>query len=267
MSAWVVIPSLLKLRDEFNLVSPHRDKGADGTIGDSSHTSSSDHTPDEDSSKLRNKDADHTNEVHALDIDSTGPWPDGKRGDIKGSWFDKKIHEIIATEKKRWDDPKDMCRLNYIIWRGMIYDKDNDWVGKKYTATSDPHINHAHFSARYETRAESDIRSWGVYVPPKPVNPPSEDLPVDQATFNKLMLGFMSSDAGKKAVAEAVATMNIGSKAVPTRTLRQGMIDLTGQLRPIFTFPPTHPENVQGGLPADAPVRALLKNDGTVHTS
>jgi hypothetical protein len=81
------------------------------------------------------------------------------------------------------------------------------------------------------------------------------------------MLGFMSSDAGKKAVAEAVATMNIGSKAVPQRTLRQGMTDLTGQLRPIFTFPPTHPENVQGGLPADAPVRKLLNPDGTVHAS
>jgi hypothetical protein len=267
MSAWVVIPSLLKLRDEFNLVSPKRDKGSDGTIGDSSHTSSSDHTPDEDSSKLRNKDADHTNEVHALDIDSTGPWPDGKRGDIKGSWFDQKIHMIIATEKKRWEDPKDMCRLNYIIWCGVIYDKDNDWVGVPYHGTSDPHTGHAHFSARYETRAESDIRSWGVYVPPKPVNPPSEDLPVDQGTFNKLMLGFMSSDAGKKAVAEAVAEMNIGSKAVPQRTLRQGMVDLTGQLRPIFTFPPTHPENVQGGLPADAPVRKLLNGDGTVHAS
>jgi hypothetical protein len=34
MSAWVVVPNLLKLRDEFNLVSPKRDKGSDGTIGD-----------------------------------------------------------------------------------------------------------------------------------------------------------------------------------------------------------------------------------------
>lgn len=266
MSDWVVVPCLLTLRDEFNKVSPKRDKGSDGTIGDSNHNSSSDHTPDEDSRVLRDHDADSKNEVHALDIDSSGPWPDGKRGDIAGSWFDKKIQMIIATEKKRWEDPNDMCRLNYIIWRGYIYDKDNDWKGKVYTATSDKHTNHAHFSSRYETRAESDTRSWGVYVPPKPVNPP-EDLPVDQGTFNKLMLGFMSSDAGKKAVAEAVATMNIGSKAVPQRTLRQGMVDLTGQLRPIFTFPPTHPENVQSGLPADAPVRKLLNPDGTVHTS
>jgi hypothetical protein len=258
MSAWVVIPSLLKLRDEFNLVSPKRDKGSDGTIGDSSHTSSSDHTPDESSSKLQNKDADHTNEVHALDIDSTGPWPDGKRGDTKGSWFDQKIHMIIATEKKRWQDPKDMCRLNYIIWCGIIYDKDNDWVGVPYHGSADPHTGHAHFSARYETRAESDIRSWGVYVPPKPVSPPSEELPVDGKTFNALFLGALKDPAIRVEVGKAMLEANIGSVAVPQRTVKQGLVDLTSQLRPIFTFPPGHVENVKSGLPMDAPVRALL---------
>jgi hypothetical protein len=62
MSAWVVVPNLLKLRDEFNLVSPKRDKGSDGTIGDSNHNSSSDHTPDEDSRVLKDHDADNKNE-------------------------------------------------------------------------------------------------------------------------------------------------------------------------------------------------------------
>jgi hypothetical protein len=161
MSNWVVVPCLLCLRDEFNAVSPKRDKGADGTISDSNHTSSSDHTPDEDSSVLRNKDADKVNEVHALDVDSTGPWPDGKRGDIQGSWFDKKIHAIIALEKRRWNDPNDMCRLNYVIWRGHIYDKDNNFEAWVYDG-DDPHTNHVHFSGRYETRAENDKRPWGV---------------------------------------------------------------------------------------------------------
>lgn len=91
-----------------------------------------------------------------------------------------------------------------------------------------------------------------------PAKPPVEDLPVDQNTFNKLMLGFVTSDAGKKAVAEAVLTGNVGSVAVPQRTLRQAVVDLSGQIRPIFTFNPTHVENVKGGLPTDAPIRALL---------
>jgi hypothetical protein len=100
MSSWVVIPCLLALRDEFNQISPNRDKGADGTIGDSNHTSSSDHTPDEDSSKLENKDSDHKNEVHALDIDSSGPWPAGRS-------FKSMVMDVIAGEKAKWLDAND----------------------------------------------------------------------------------------------------------------------------------------------------------------
>lgn len=154
MSAWIVVPSLLALRDEFDAVSPRRDKGADGTIGDSAHTSSSDHTPDEDSDVLRGRDADKINEVHALDIDSSGPWPDS-------GWLDRKIKELIAEERRRWLDPGDMCRLRYIIWNKRIYSQGNDFVGEAYGG-DDPHTDHAHFSARYETRAENDTRPWGV---------------------------------------------------------------------------------------------------------
>jgi len=152
MSSWVVVPCLLTLRDEFNYVSPNRDKGADGTIGDSAHTSSSDHTPDEDSDVLRSKDADSKNEVHGLDIDSTGPWP----------WsFDSKIKAIVAQERSRWLDPNDVCRLQNVIWNGKIASVSWDFEWRDYDG-SDPHTNHAHFSARYLTQAENDTRPWGV---------------------------------------------------------------------------------------------------------
>lgn len=154
MSSWKVIPCLLALRDEFNALNPQRDKGADGTIGDSSHTSSSDHTPDEDSSKLENKDSDHANEVHALDIDSTGAWPVGRT-------FKQIFLDVIELEREKWNAPADKCRLNYAIFDRKIYDKDNDFQPANYTG-SDPHTNHAHFSARYETSCENDTRPWGV---------------------------------------------------------------------------------------------------------
>ena len=154
MSSWTVIPCLLALRDEYNALSPNRDKGADGTIGDSSHTSSSDHTPDEDSSKLENKDSDHANEVHALDIDSSGPWPDGRS-------FKDIFLDVVDLEREKWNAPSDKCRLNYAIFDRKIYDKDNDFQPADYTG-SDPHTNHAHFSARYETSCEEDCRPWGV---------------------------------------------------------------------------------------------------------
>lgn len=232
MSDWVVVPCLPVLRDEFDKSSPkgkNRDKGAEGFIGNAAHAAggTSDHLPDEDYAALRNKDSDRKNEVHAYDCDSTGPWPDGKPGDVAGSWFDNKIKMLIANEKKRWLDPKDMCRLHYIIWRGMIYSTSTDWAGKKYTG-SDQHFNHAHFSARYETRAEEDTRPWGVYVPPAPPKPATEDLPVDQATFDKLMNGYVANPANGQKLADALLNAKAGSSVWPTRTLRNWVHDLWG---------------------------------------
>ena len=174
MAAWTLIPSLTDLRAEFNALSPKRDRGADGSIGDSSHTSSSDHTPDEDSRVLRDHDADSKNEVHALDIDSTGPWPG--EGTQKQR-FHRIVMRIIAGEKAKWKSKDDKCRLNYVIWDRTIYDKDNDFEPRNYSGR-DPHTNHAHFSNRYETSCENDTRPWGVLTvqapTPKPAKPAKE---------------------------------------------------------------------------------------------
>lgn len=158
MAAWTVIPCLLTLRTEFNVISPNRDKGADGTIGDSNHNSSSDHTPDEDSRVLRDHDADSKNEVHALDIDSSGPWPGVG---TQKQRFHAIVMRIIAGEKAKWKSATDKCRLNYVIWDHKIYDKDNDFEPRDYSGASD-HTDHAHFSGRYETSCESDTRPFGV---------------------------------------------------------------------------------------------------------
>jgi hypothetical protein len=273
MSDWVVIPCLLVLRDEFDRSSPkgsERDKGAEGFIGDTKHAAggTSDHLPDEDYPALRNKDSDHKNEVHAYDCDSTGPWPDGKRGDIAGSWFDNKIKQLIATEKKRWLDPKDMCRLHYIIWRGMIYSTSTDWAGIKYNG-SDQHFNHAHFSGRYETRAEEDTRPWGVYVPPKPAQS-SEELPVNQTDFNKLFLGAMKDTAIRAEVGKAVLEASGWSDGYPGRKMSQHAND--EQVLRNFLY--GSPDKAGQQIPADSPVakmahaaEIIIQNDGTFHTN
>lgn len=154
MAAWTLVPCLVSLRAEFNAVSPKRDKGADGSIGDSSHTSASDHTPDEDSDALRDHDADSKNEVHALDIDSSGPWP-------SAGWFDRTIKAIVAREKAEYNSPVMVGRLKYVIWNRQIASRSGGWVWGPYSL-ADPHTNHAHFSARYESGPESDTRPWGV---------------------------------------------------------------------------------------------------------
>lgn len=158
MSAWTLVPCLVALRDEFNQLSPRRDKGADGSIGDSAHTSRSDHTPDEDSDVLRDHDGDSKNEVHALDIDSSGPWPES---------FDAIIRRLVARERAEYESATVVGRLQNVIWNRQIASRSWGWAWHPHTG-SDPHTNHAHFSARYTAAQESDTRPWGVFAPPAP---------------------------------------------------------------------------------------------------
>lgn len=151
MSSWVVVPCLLALREEYNRANPERDKGADGTIGDTSHSSGSDHTPDEDSTVLDGKDADSVNEVHALDIDSSGPWPEP-------GWFNDSVMIIVANHRAGRDN-----RLQNVIWNHKIASRSWGWTWHDYTGSSDPHTGHVHFSARYTTAQENDTSPWGVY--------------------------------------------------------------------------------------------------------
>lgn len=195
MSAAVLVPAGVSLRAEYNEVNPHRDTGSDGWIGDSAHTSSSDHTPDEDSAVLRDHDSDHKNEVHAVDIDSTGPWPDGQRATRVGSWFDRKIKSIVAREKRRWNDPHDVCRLEYVIWNGMIYSRIRNFEPVPYTGSSDPHTGHAHFSFRYLTTSESDTSPWGVA---------EGDDEMDAEGRKEIIVDLLNFDLGKKGGGDTV---------------------------------------------------------------
>lgn len=155
MASWVITPAEKTLLDEFNSLNPNRDKGADGTIGDASHTSSSDHTPDEQSSALQDRDSDSVNEVHAVDIDSTGPWP--------GTTFDQIVMYVVGECRKPNDVGKDHGRIRYIIWNHKIYQAKNGWVAENYSGSPDPHTNHAHFSFEYDTgHYENDIRPYGI---------------------------------------------------------------------------------------------------------
>lgn len=148
MAAWTVVPCLLTLRAEFDRLAPDRDKGADGTVGDLAHQQeSSDHNPDETGSTPY-KDADTINEVHALDIDSTGPWPAGRDIDT--------CVEIIRLRHLRGHDN----RLQNIIWRGRVASRSWGWTWQDRAGIG--HFDHAHFSAVYTSAQESDTRTWGL---------------------------------------------------------------------------------------------------------
>jgi hypothetical protein len=138
MASWFLVPCLVQLRSEFNDLNPNRDKGADGSIGDTAHQSStSDHNPDA------------QGRVLALDIDSTGPWPDFT--------FAAAVGLIIERCRSGRED-----RIQYIIWDHHIYSRSTGFAKQVYTGTADPHVNHAHFSARHDHHGESDTRGWNL---------------------------------------------------------------------------------------------------------
>lgn len=213
VASWVVVPCLLQGKKEFDQVAPNRDRGADGTIGDPDHADrSSDHNPDE-TGKTPQEDADSKNEVRALDIDCTGPWPDGKGGQ-EGGWFDRKMKAIAAAQRVLWLSTDDKCWLQNIIWRGEIAGISSDWKWVKYNG-SNQHFDHAHFSARAITSCENDTRPWGVL----------EDE-MTKTEFMAWMTEWAKSEAGKVALGKALIEAKTGNKAYPGRD--EG--DLAGDL-------------------------------------
>ena len=204
VASWVLVPCLVQGRNEFNAVAPNRDKGADGSIGDTAHADrSSDHNPDE-TGRTPQEDADSINEVRALDVDSTGPWPDGKGGQ-QGGWFDRKILDIVDEQKRLWLSIDDKCWLQNIIWRGKVYSLSNDWKPVPHTG-ADGHFDHAHFSARAITGCENDTRPWGVL---------EEEM--TKAEFTAWLTEWANSTAGQAAIGKAGQKAKTDNKAYPGR--------------------------------------------------
>lgn len=135
-----LIPCLVRLRDEFNQIAPARDKASDGWIGDSAHSSrSSDHNPD--SRGL----------VHAIDVDT-----DLRESDLT---MQKCVDKVLSHCRRSSSDPLNEARLTYIIWDRHIYEAPG-WSKQPYTGSSDPHTNHAHFSAEHVPSLERDTSTW-----------------------------------------------------------------------------------------------------------
>lgn len=144
MAAAVLVPCGVRLRSDFNALSPDRDKASDGWIGDTAHQREvSDHNPDETGS-VPIHDTDKVNEVHAVDVDA---------GLIVVSmWV---VVDFLVGRCRAGAE----TRLRYIIWDHIIWEASNGWRSRPYTGKS-PHTEHAHFSFSYDTAREALTASW-----------------------------------------------------------------------------------------------------------
>lgn len=145
-AGWILVPCLVKLRDEFNDLAPHRDKASDGSIGDVAHEErESDHNRDE-TGNVPIKDADKVQEVHAIDVDTDLRVPD------------LDMERCVQFTLNRCRTGKEN-RLRYIIYNRRIWSASNGWRQQKYTGAN-PHDKHAHFSSSYNTAREADQSTW-----------------------------------------------------------------------------------------------------------
>jgi Glycosyl hydrolases family 25 len=175
--AWTLIPAAKSLFKEFNLLAPKRDKASDGAVGNLAHQEgTSDHNPDETGNTGSASDTDKINEVHAIDVDNSGPWPTGKN-------MEWSVQTILSRCRAKTEK-----RLRYVIYNKRIWSASNGWKQAGYSGAN-PHDHHAHFSFVYgsgsgASNPENDISPWGLVTttttpPPTPeeddVKP--EDLP------------------------------------------------------------------------------------------
>jgi murein L,D-transpeptidase YcbB/YkuD len=150
--AWRLAKSLTKLRDQFNQMSPNRNKKSDGTIGDAKHASrKSDHNPWVKDGK--------TGVVTAIDITH-----DPKAG--VDTW---KIADILRLQK----DP----RIKYVISNHRIFSSaTSPWQWRRYTG-SNPHSMHMHVSV-HSTKGHYDSEvpwKFSGASGPAPANPDADD--------------------------------------------------------------------------------------------
>jgi hypothetical protein len=134
--SWHVAPSLLKLRDEYNRLFPHRDHTSDGFLGDAAHSSRvSDHNPDYNVAPPR------YGVVRAgdFDVDDGDAARDGRLMLLKAA----------IGDQRTW----------YVISNGIIYSRTYGWTARQYNGPN-PHRKHVHVSINHSAASENDVSQW-----------------------------------------------------------------------------------------------------------
>jgi len=218
---WVLVPCLVALRSEFNRIAPARDKASDGSIGDAAHRRrSSDHNPDE-TGTVPIRDADRLNEVHGLDVDVNLRRP--------GLTMERVVQHILARCRSGAEK-----RLRYIIFNRRIWEASNDWRERAYSGDN-PHTEHAHFSASYDTAREASTASWhlSTLTQPKGSNVTTLDS-ADHTAIRADVASIVDDRATLKTYNDGAAG---SGSAIGRAVINSGVIARTGEQRiPLYTY-------------------------------
>jgi hypothetical protein len=164
MSNWVVVPALLEGRDQMDERFPNRDHGAEGTIGDQSHqSSSSSHNPDE-TGKPEYSDHDGINEVRAIDWDKD-------LNDAGGVTMEQVVQlwlTLLRSGQMWW--------VRYLIYKGRIWHRRDNFVTREYNG-GDKHESHVHATNDF-TQAADTVRNTNWHL--SELNGPGE-VPVSDS--------------------------------------------------------------------------------------
>lgn len=205
------IPASTSLLEEFNWLAPGRDKTSDGTVGDSAHKqSASDHNPDETGNTGGAEDSDSIDEVHARDVDSSGPWPAG--------WSMERCVQIVLDYARR-DNGNGLPALQNVIYNKRIWSRSWGWSQDSYTS-SNPHDKHAHFSFRYgsgssSSNPENFTGPWGIKVTREAEIEEEEEMNVDE--FKAALRQEMTNGAPTRELVEQ-ATVSYAGGPLPANT-------------------------------------------------
>jgi hypothetical protein len=218
MADWVLIPAGRALFAAFDDLAPGRDTASDGAVGDAAHAAeTSDHNPDETGS-VPIHDADHVNEVHAIDVDDDLRTP--------GLTMEAVVQFVLGRVRSGAER-----RLRYMIYNRRIWEADNGWAQRTYTGAS-AHTEHAHFSFSYTTSLEANTGSWHL----EEINVPLE---ISDAQLNDIasrvwafQLEYPESDATPKAKKPAGTYIRYADTvAITTRTTIAA--EVAAQLAPV----------------------------------
>jgi hypothetical protein len=234
MSSWVVVPNLITLRAEFDAVAPGRDRSSDGTIGDDAHQGEkSDHNPDE-TGATSHEDTDSINEVHALDVDASGPWPDGMT-----------MAKAFTVLRQRMLGLGSKSPAAFLIYNRQIA-MFPDWVVEPYTL-ADPHTSHLHVSSRYgagtgSSNPENFTGPWGI----------EETFGMPEVDYDRIHQMIDQSVAG-------IFKQTLGDAAYPGRTAGAILLDLA-KLRGVLVGDPKDTANAvaTGAYEDTSPLARLI---------